>query len=85
MIESLNHERLDSLELLNSAHLIRTRTSLLFTQQKYNLLHEANEGFAKLLVLLTQPQLLMDVTFLEKEIFVLIGFLLSFLAVVHSI
>jgi len=50
-------------------------TQFIFEQQKFNLLREENEGFAKLIVELNQPNITMEnIEVVKKNVEALIGF-----------
>ena len=50
-------------------------TQSIYEQQKFNLLREENEGFAKLIVELNQPNISMDnIDIVKKNVEALIGF-----------
>lgn len=60
MMERLSEDTLENLSLIPSKHqfqtrYVRTKTRLFFKQQKFNLLREETEGYAKLLTELSQP------------------------------
>lgn len=70
MIERLSEETLENMSLVQSkqqfqTRYVRTKTRLFFKQQKFNLLREENEGYAKLMTELCQTTGPMDVVMTE--------------------
>ena len=61
-------------EMLHTRRLSRAFTSLVYRQQKYNLLREETEGFSKLMVVLCSiPQYPEDVSQYVRQVLSLIG------------
>lgn len=65
LMERLSDDTLEQISLINSRQnfqkrSVRTKTRLFFKQQKFNLLREESEGYAKLIVELSKPMTTTD-------------------------